>query len=164
MNTSARRSVDVVAVAMLWSCVDAIAESLPPSVRTCSLERDDQRRLSCYDKEIAALFELDARPHGEHDRESAQARFGISDVRAPPARRDPAEHLDRIEATVVAATTRKHGAVVVTLDSGQVWAQKSAGPVIRINIGDRVVIKKATLGSFLLIVPNHPPTRVRRER
>ena len=60
----------------------------------------------------------------------------------------------RIGATVTAIETRTRGELVVTLDNGQVWAQKDSGAYFPLKVGDPVTILAGTLGSFLLISGN----------
>lgn len=60
----------------------------------------------------------------------------------------------RTSATVAAIDKRPRGELVVTLDNGQVWAQKSAERYFPIAVGDSVEILSGALGSFRLIAGN----------
>lgn len=55
-----------------------------------------------------------------------------------------------LTAKVAEVSAPPNGGLVVTLDNGQVWQQKTADRGIHIKVGDQVTIKRATLGSFLL--------------
>lgn len=57
----------------------------------------------------------------------------------------------RMSATVTAIDKRPRGELVVTLDNGQVWAQKSADRYFPLEVGDPVEILAGSLGSFRLI-------------
>jgi hypothetical protein len=57
----------------------------------------------------------------------------------------------RMSATVTAIDKRPRGELVVTLDNGQVWAQKSADRYFPLEVGDSVAILAGSLGSFRLI-------------
>jgi hypothetical protein len=57
----------------------------------------------------------------------------------------------RMSATVTAIEKRPRGELVVTLDNGQVWAQKSAERYFPLEVGDPVAILAGSLGSFRLI-------------
>ena len=57
----------------------------------------------------------------------------------------------RMSATVTAIDKRPRGELVVTLDNGQVWAQKSAERYFPLEVGDPVAILAGSLGSFRLI-------------
>lgn len=60
----------------------------------------------------------------------------------------------RTSATVKAIDKRPRGELVVTLDNGQVWAQKTAERYFPIEVGDTVEILAGALGSFRLIAGN----------
>jgi hypothetical protein len=57
----------------------------------------------------------------------------------------------RMSATVTAIDKRPRGELVVTLDNGQVWAQKNAERYFPLEVGDSVAILAGSLGSFRLI-------------
>jgi hypothetical protein len=59
--------------------------------------------------------------------------------------------IDKITAAVTAISKRPRGEMVVTLDNGQVWAQKDA-QYLPIKVGDQVTILAAALHSYKLIV------------
>jgi hypothetical protein len=68
----------------------------------------------------------------------------------------------RTTATVTAIDKRPRGELVVTLDNGQVWAQKSPDRYFPLKVGDPVAILAGSLGSFRLIAGSRatPVTRV----
>jgi hypothetical protein len=73
--------------------------------------------------------------------------------------------LDEISATVAEVVTRQRGELVVTLDNGQVWAQKAADGNFRVKAGDAVKIKAGFLGSYVMSVgTSDRSTRVTRVR
>jgi len=51
---------------------------------------------------------------------------------------------------VTAIATPPNGGLVVTLENGQVWQQKTADRGMHVKVGDQVTIKHALMGSFLL--------------
>jgi hypothetical protein len=55
-----------------------------------------------------------------------------------------------LTARVTAVENPLNRGLVVTLDNGQVWQQKTADSGMHIKVGDQVTIKHAMLGSFLL--------------
>lgn len=91
------------------------------------------------------------------------AAFGATDAtRARSSAEQPAT-LDRLEAKVVSVRKRPRGEQVLTLDNGQVWEQTETRNEPQFAAGDVVVIRKASLGSFLLTRANgSPTTRVKR--
>jgi pyruvate/2-oxoglutarate dehydrogenase complex dihydrolipoamide acyltransferase (E2) component len=80
----------------------------------------------------------------EHDRQAAADEGG-----------------DRMEATITDVSSRPHGELVVTLDNGQIWAQKAPDSKMHLKAGDRITIKKASLGSYMLVAAGRS-TRVTR--
>jgi hypothetical protein len=69
---------------------------------------------------------------------------------------------DSITKTVASVTRTPAGESVVHLDGGQVWMEVAAYTGVSIKPGDVVTIRKASLGSFMLVTPRHAATRVRR--
>ena len=57
----------------------------------------------------------------------------------------------RMSATVTSIDKRPRGELVVTLDNGQVWAQKNADRYFPLEVGDTVEILAGALGSFRLL-------------
>ena len=180
----------VLAPALAVGQVDADA------LRACIAEKNDARRLACYDQamggraqpsaaapvaaasaaaepklatpepKVATPEPKVAAPAATGAGPDAEAKFGY---RGAIARKDLDEQSqrdsgnDRIEAAIVEIERRARGEFVLTLDNGQVWAQKAADSS-RVKAGDRVTIKKASFGSFLLVLPNNRTTRVTREK
>lgn len=69
---------------------------------------------------------------------------------------------DSITVKVATLAHRLTGELVVITDSGQVWTQIDTENKARLKEGDEVIIRKATLGSYFLVTPNHVLVRVRR--
>lgn len=144
------------------------AQALPASVRACASEKDEARRLSCYDREMARLENAgdtaEAAPvHGAPA--APEDKFGYrGQVARGELDRQVAEEaaVDRLDATITAISSRPHGELVLTLDNGQVWEQKSADSRTRLKVGDKVAIKKASFGSFMLVTSAGRSTRVTR--
>jgi hypothetical protein len=136
----------------------AADDDLAERIAACTHERDDTRRLACFDRAAvpnAPAPNVDAQQaFGVHGSELARSRDD-GDVRsqAPPK---------RMAATVTAIDKRPRGELVFTLDNGQVWAQKEAGTYFPVKVGDPVSILAGTLGSFRLVVANRatPVTRM----
>jgi hypothetical protein len=160
----------------------ALAQALPPSVRACASERDDARRLSCYDREIARLAQDSgavAAPSATAEVTTAAAAAAAAVSPAPTAAPDAkfgyrgdiarkeldeqtaTETVDRLEATITEVSSRAHGELVITLDNGQVWVQKAPDSKMQLKAGDQVTIKKASLGSYMLVAAGRS-TRVTR--
>jgi hypothetical protein len=176
-------AVLAIAISGSGSVSAALAQALPAGVRACASEGDDARRLSCYDREIAR-FDQERRavvaPSATAEVTTAAAAATAAVSPAPTAAPDAkfgyrgdiarkeldeqaaaTEGVDRLEATITEVSSRAHGELVVTLDNGQVWAQKAPDSKMRLKVGDQVTIKKASLGSYVLMAAGRS-TRVTR--
>jgi photosystem II stability/assembly factor-like uncharacterized protein len=69
-----------------------------------------------------------------------------------------------IAATVVQLSVRSNGRFIVTLDNGTVWSQSQNKSDVRVSVGDNITLKKASLGSYLLVTRDGVSTRVKRDR
>lgn len=138
----------------------------------CASVADDKSRLACYD----AAF-------GRSDKSSGGAvvtpRLPSLDAAVPPAQkavndfgltetdrraRDQSTEVvpQNISGSVAVIGHRPAGEAVVTLDNGQVWTQIEAGTRLKLTTGDAVTIRKASLGSYMLVTPSGIAVRVRR--
>jgi hypothetical protein len=129
----------------------AAEDELAQRIAACTHEQDDARRLACFDRaaapKAAAAPKVDAtETFGVHGSELARSRNDDK----PEAASSP----KRINAKVTAIEKRARGELVVTLDNGQVWAQKETGAYFPLKVGDAVAILAGTLGSFRLIAGN----------
>lgn len=126
------------------------SDDLSQRVAACTREQDDARRLACFDRAAAPA-----------------ADFGVNGSELARNRADDDPKQDstptRISATVTGVEKRARGELVVTLDNGQIWAQKEVGPYYPIKVGDAVSIVAGTLGSHKLVVASRATavTRVR---
>lgn len=97
---------------------------------------------------------------------SPQDDFGLTE--AAKRAREPEETrgklLDSISGTVAKVARQPAGELILTLENGQVWTQLEVDPRARVAVGDTVTIRKAALGSHLLVTANRYATRVRRVR
>ena len=92
---------------------------------------------------------------------SPEIDFGLTEA-AKRARDPQQEMLESITGTVAAVGRRPDGELTVTLENGQVWTQVTVDQRARVAAGDTVTIKKAALGSHLLVTQGRYATRVRR--
>lgn len=125
-----------------------ISTATPQQAARCAGLQDDGVRLACYD----ALFR--ATP------EAVAAGFGLErrELRA-------AETIETIDSPITNLERLRDGTVRVTLENGQVWRQTDGTPQTLWRTGDRLVVERAALGSFLAAVEGSGRrVRVRRER
>lgn len=144
----------------------AFAESA--ATHPCASITEAAARLRCYD----AAF-------GSPPAESSTERAGAEAPKLPPA--DPARDFgltpaqrqaaasasraadaDSITVSVRSLRNRPTGEFVVTFDNGQTWVQREVNSRAVLRVGDTVTIRKAALGSYLLVTPDRIATRVRR--
>jgi hypothetical protein len=68
--------------------------------------------------------------------------------------KEKAKQPDSGVTTVTALGSTLDGRFRVTLENGQVWEQLERYPPVQVKVGDRVTLKKATFGSYQLVVPS----------
>jgi len=127
----------------------------------CASVVEDSARLACYD----AAFGRPAAGAAPARVPVAKAReeFGLTE--AEKRARDPAKaeaHPESITGRVASVGRRPGGELLVTLSDGQVWTQVEAGTNVFLKEGDEITIRKAALGSYLLVTPKRVAIRVRR--
>jgi len=148
----------VLAAALLAAAVanPALAgdDDLAQRIAACTREQDAALRLACFDRAAAPK----AASHAAAPKVDATQTFGVQGSELARSRGDDKPQSDdspkRISATVTAIEKRAHGELVVTLDNGQVWAQKEVGAYFPLKVGDPVAILAGTLGSFRMICGN----------
>ena len=93
-----------------------------------------------------------------------QPRTGEGWTREEARKEERVPSLTVIEATVVQLSVRSNGRFIVSLDNGTVWSQWQNKSDVRVAVGDSITLKKATLGSYLLVTRDGVSTRVKRDR
>jgi hypothetical protein len=146
------------------------ADTLPPSLRACMNEPDSLRRLTCFDRESALLAGASAPVARQADpapaataaatagaaaavTQSETDKFGYRGnmARADLDKKKEVEQgSEQLTAKVTEVTTQPNGGLMLTLDNGQIWQQKTADRAIRVRVGDQITIKRGVLNSFLL--------------
>lgn len=134
----------------------------------CAAEKDDARRLACFD---AAVDRAQAAPANQAPAVvaaplSQEEKFGLrGELKQEKAQKAPElQELEQLQAQVTKVSVKPHGELVVTLENGQVWTEIQTNSGARVKAGDRVAIKAGALGSFLLVAPNGRSTKVTRVR
>lgn len=89
------------------------------------------------------------------------ANFGLSRRQADPHPSAPSTPT-ALKSTVFQMTEDRLHNVTVLLDNGQTW--KFIDPEPRLRPGDAVTIKRASLGSFLMLTPSRRSYRVERSK
>lgn len=144
------------ALCLVWSLVAmGAAPVLPDSIQACKRETDNERRLQCYDREVAKfpLTNEQALGLSESQVAAAQAKGSV----APPPE-------EQFSARVVTLTDRLHAGFVVKLDNGQIWVQDEMETGTFAKVGDVVSIKRGKFGAYSLEGPSGRRTKVHRFR
>lgn len=149
-------------------------QSQPPAMMrdltACRAVTADAERLACFDKAAATIDQAATR--GEVimiDREQAQVAkrqaFGLSLPKLPSLFSGDAATatVDAVTGVIASARQDASGAWTVRLEDGQVWSQIDSGANFRDpKPGMPVRIRKASLGSFLMVIDGQGGIRARR--
>ena len=141
------------------------------SARHCAEIASDASRLACYD----GVF----RPPAGTDRaesssaapamrsapmavgEDAQRNFGLSEADKQRTAGLPAAP-DSVNLTIQSIGRRPTGEQLFYTKEGQVWVELEPSSRVHVKPGETVTIRKAALGSFMLVTSKRVGTKVRR--
>ena len=124
----------------------------------CGSEKDDARRLACFD---AAVAKAKSQPAVASAATAAAAaptltkeeKFGLrGDLKQEKAKEVPElAELESLSGKVTKVAAKPHGQLIVTLDNGQTWMEIQANSGLRVKVGDQVTVKSGALGSYSLV-------------
>ena len=183
MSRTGAWSLVVTVVIAVMVCPRAPAQdAVSAGLRACVKETEDVVRLKCYDSEMRRA---QAAPAASAATGSSQSG-PVSAPSAPPVpemtpeqafgyrgaiareqvdrRNEQRDTLARLEGVVASVDRKPLGEFVLTLGNGQVWTQKTPDPNVKVKAGDAVVIRRASLGSFIMTVPGGRSTQVARAK
>ena len=126
----------------------------------CRQIEDVEARVSCYDDIVDArnpdVIETSTANSARETENpeaipSAQSLFGTHDAEAKRIveTRLAIEQIDKIQAVVTDVQKSVSKKLTLSLDNGQVWRQLDSRP-LSLKIGEAVIVRKASLGSFLM--------------
>ena len=168
MTTSARLAFAMAAALVTAVPARAAAPATTADFLACAAEKDDGRRLACFDAAVDRARTAPANPAPAVAAAplSQEEKFGLrGELKQEKAQKVPElQELEQLQAQVTKVSTKPHGELVVTLENGQVWTEIQTNSGARVKAGDRVAIKPGALGSFLLVAPNGRSARVTRVR
>lgn len=148
-------------------------EGPPPAQVTallnCRAIADSAERLACYDKAATSIGDAVAkRDLVVFDRESVKQTkrglfgFGIPNLGIFGEENDEVE-IKQIEGTIAGYGHNADGGYIFRLADGSRWSQMDGKPLaIPPQNGDKVVVKKGTLGAYFLSVAKQPGVKVKR--
>ncbi|KFZ36777.1 hypothetical protein HR45_14235 [Shewanella mangrovi] len=165
--------------------------SVEQAVLNCAKVDNAQQRLACFDKLSQSLTHLAGNSSASSAPTPAAPASTVVVPQAPvapvaprgtsatppsvPTQVNPQQLFgakskiedltpDAIELTVASISKSLRGEMSITFKNGQVWKQLEAKHY-RLRVGDKVTIKKASLGSFLLYAEGRNSSiRVQREQ
>ena len=137
------------------------------AVTQCRTVTDPVARLACFDASVAALDVAETSQavvviDQQQVRETRRSLFGISlpDIGLFGNGTD----LPQIETTLASASVDGAGRWIFVLADGARWAQIDDNVIARRpRANDKVIVKRAALGSFRLIVAGQPGVKARRQ-
>ena len=143
----------------------------PASVQTllaCQSVTDPGQRLSCYDKAAAGL--ADAMSKREvvvvdkaRANEAKRSLFGFSVPSFSALFGAGDEQVNQIESTVAAAFENGYEGWTIKLADGSTWQQTDGATVaLPPRRGDKVIVKRGTMGSYFLKLGSQPGIRAKR--
>ena len=135
----------------------------------CAAVADRDERLTCYDG-LATLYARPAKAAApapafapatvsKGPAVESKADFGLTAAQKRTESDEPAK-AQAIDGVVTGFGMSSNGRPLVRLDNAQAWELDQADPLL--SVGDKVIIRSATLGSFLLTTPTKRVHRVRR--
>ena len=151
------------------------AEAEPPAAVRAAMDcrrlADPQARLACYDQAVDALGrqlaqgQVVAVDRAQVQQVRRQA-FGFT---LPSLnlfdRGDKPEDVDEVELAVESARSGPDGKWRLRLEGGQVWRQIDSADFSREpKPGSRARVKKAVLGSYMMMIGGKAPVRVHRDQ
>ena len=154
---------------------DSINIGLPDGLIGCMDEIDSLRRLVCYDREMSQLTSTtkELPSATAEDRVTADG----SGVTAGAPEKRPIKSEDKAQqelqadetlpqranltATIIKISKKRYGELIISLDNGQVWAEKIPTRM-RLDVGDTVSIRQGRFGGYRLSGHGNRSTEVTR--
>lgn len=135
----------------------------------CRTMTDSAARLTCFDRETAAMEQAVARRDLVFiDRERAtEARRSLFGFSVPSFGGlfggDDKDEVKQIDGVVVSAGRNSDGGWVIRLVDNSVWSQTDDTPLaLAPKPGQKVVVRRGALGTFRLSVAGQPGLKVKR--
>jgi hypothetical protein len=144
----------------------------PPQVNAllaCRAITESGQRLACYDKNAAVIGDAVAkRDLVVFDRESVKkTKRGLFGFSIPNlgifGDDDDDVEIKQIDGEIASTATNADGGYIFRLTDGSRWSQIDSKPMaLSPQNGEKVAVKKGTLGSYFLSVNKQPGVKVKR--
>lgn len=167
------RATSVAAILFMTGSTMGLARPMPSgtprsvqALLDCRSIAESAQRLACYDKAAGTVAEAVARKDLvfiDKERATAAKRslfgFSVPDFAGLLG----GGEIKEIQGTVSGFTNNADGGLTIKLADGSVWTQTDDTPVaLPPRRGDKVVVKRGTLGSYFLRLGSQPGFKVRR--
>lgn len=136
----------------------ALAAGTNAGFMTCATEKDDARRLACFDAAVAKATAQPTPTAGVAAVAAAptltkEEKFGLrGDLKEEKVKQAPElAELESLSGKVTKVAAKPYGQLIVTLDNGQTWTEIQANSGLRVKVGDQVTVKAGALGSYSLV-------------
>ena len=171
----------MLAAALIGVSAVAVARPRTPTVPTgqpqafealvkCRAIAEDAARLRCFDQAAAALQQAAEKRDivmidREQVRQTRRSLFGIEGLRLPFFGHgdEKGEDVSQLDGVIASARDVGNGRWLFHLEDGSTWVQVDDNVIaIWPKAGQKVLIKRAALGSYMMRVNGQPGVRVRR--
>jgi hypothetical protein len=139
-------------LAIFSTAAFALPDPLAAALRKCAAEKQQDKRLECFDTLVTALPKVEADSFG--------MTADIAHKREPAADRQQEEAV--LPGKIVALSQAPTGEFIFKLDNQQVWRQTQAEPSKQFVVGEVVRIEHGAMGSWWLAADKARKTRVKR--
>lgn len=134
----------------------ASASGALDAMTACRKIADDAERLRCYDQVELSTVNAAAKKTPEQTFGFSAAAIMKDDAKEP--------ELPEVQAKIASVVTGADGKMVFALDNGQVWRKLAGDSDPLLRPGSSVSIRRAALGSYLLVTTTGRTSRVTRVR
>jgi hypothetical protein len=147
-----------------------IPTQVPPQLQrllACRSMSDGAARLACFDREAGAAAQGFARGDivavdREKIRSTKKTLFGLA-MPNLGLFGDDGNELKQVEGVLAGAGFNRDGGYIFRLQDGARWSQTDDKPLaLPPRPGDKVVVKRGTMGSYFLTVGRQPGVKVQR--
>lgn len=149
-----------------------VAPAAPPPQVTgmlaCRQISDGAARLACFDRAAEGLEQAITRRDvvvvdREAVRSTRRSLFGFAVPNLGLFGGSEKEDIKQLDGVVASTSGNRDGGYVLTLRDGSSWSQLDDRPLaVAPRAGDKVLVTRASLGSYMLSVSRQPGIRVRR--
>ncbi len=138
----------------------------------CRTQADAALRLACYDAQVAALDDAETKKElvvvdKAQMKQARKSLFGFSlpkiSLFGGGDDADDEEELKVLETTVADARQMNDGNWRIRLPDGVYWRQMEAKDIFAPKSGDKIRIRRASMGSYLASINGRAAFRIKRE-